>query len=149
MVVVMNEGDVLVFENVCFYVGEEKNDVEFVKEFVVFVDIFVNDVFGVVYCVYVFIVGIVDYLLVVFGLLMEKELDVFGKVFFNLECLFIVIIGGVKVKDKIGVICYLLDKVDNLIIGGGFVYIFVKVLGYEIGLFLCEDDKIELVKEFM
>lgn len=145
----MKDGDVFVLENVCFYSGEEKNDFEFVKVFVEFVDVYVNDVFGVVYCVYVFIVGIVEYLLVVVGFLMEKEFDVFGKVVFNFDCLFIVIIGGVKVKDKIGVIESFFDKVDNLIIGGGFVYIFVKVFGYEVGKFFFEEDKIEFVKLFM
>ena len=78
-----------------------------------------------------------------------KELDVLGKALSNPERPFTAIIGGAKVKDKIGVIRHLLDKVDNLIIGGGLAYTFVKALGHEIGLSLCEDDKIELAKEFM
>ncbi|OUA58323.1 phosphoglycerate kinase [Bacillus thuringiensis] len=149
MVAAMNEGDVLVLENVRFYVGEEKNDAELAKEFAALADIFVNDAFGAAHRAHASTAGIADYLPAVSGLLMEKELDVLGKALSNPERPFTAIIGGAKVKDKIGVIRHLLDKVDNLIIGGGLAYTFVKALGHEIGLSLCEDDKIELAKEFM
>ncbi|MCU5272241.1 phosphoglycerate kinase [Bacillus cereus] len=149
MVVAMNEGDVLVLENVRFYAGEEKNDAELAKEFAALADIFVNDAFGAAHRAHASTAGIADYLPAVSGLLMEKELDVLGKALSNPERPFTAIIGGAKVKDKIGVIRHLLDKVDNLIIGGGLAYTFVKALGHEIGLSLCEDDKIELAKEFM
>lgn len=149
MVAAMNEGDVLVLENVRFYAGEEKNDAELAKEFAALADIFVNDAFGAAHRAHASTAGIADYLPAVSGLLMEKELDVLGKALSNPERPFTAIIGGAKVKDKIGVIRYLLDKVDNLIIGGGLAYTFVKALGHEIGLSLCEDDKIELAKEFM
>ncbi|MGX5474972.1 phosphoglycerate kinase [Bacillus toyonensis] len=149
MVTAMNEGDVLVLENVRFYAGEEKNDAELAKEFAALADIFVNDAFGAAHRAHASTAGIADYLPAVSGLLMEKELDVLGKALSNPERPFTAIIGGAKVKDKIGVIRHLLDKVDNLIIGGGLAYTFVKALGHEIGLSLCEDDKIELAKEFM
>ncbi|MCQ6286603.1 phosphoglycerate kinase [Bacillus cereus] len=149
MVAAMNEGDVLVLENVRFYAGEEKNDAELAKEFAALADIFVNDAFGAAHRAHASTAGIADYLPAVSGLLMEKELDVLGKALSNPERPFTAIIGGAKVKDKIGVIRHLLDKVDNLIIGGGLAYTFVKALGHEIGLSLCEDDKIELAKEFM
>lgn len=149
MVAAMNEGDVLVLENVRFYAGEEKNDAELAKEFAALADIFVNDAFGAAHRAHASTTGIADYLPAVSGLLMEKELDVLGKALSNPERPFTAIIGGAKVKDKIGVIRHLLDKVDNLIIGGGLAYTFVKALGHEIGLSLCEDDKIELAKEFM
>ncbi|KXH86484.1 phosphoglycerate kinase [Bacillus cereus] len=149
MVAEMNEGDVLVLENVRFYAGEEKNDAELAKEFAALADIFVNDAFGAAHRAHASTAGIADYLPAVSGLLMEKELDVLGKALSNPERPFTAIIGGAKVKDKIGVIRHLLDKVDNLIIGGGLAYTFVKALGHEIGLSLCEDDKIELAKEFM
>ncbi|MFB6430312.1 phosphoglycerate kinase [Bacillus thuringiensis] len=148
-VAAMNEGDVLVLENVRFYAGEEKNDAELAKEFAALADIFVNDAFGAAHRAHASTAGIADYLPAVSGLLMEKELDVLGKALSNPERPFTAIIGGAKVKDKIGVIRHLLDKVDNLIIGGGLAYTFVKALGHEIGLSLCEDDKIELAKEFM
>ncbi|HDR7794319.1 TPA: phosphoglycerate kinase [Bacillus luti] len=149
MVAAMNEGDVLVLENVRFYAGEEKNDAELAKEFAALADIFVNDAFGAAHRAHASTAGIADYLPAVSGLLMEKELDVLGKALSNPERPFTAIIGGAKVKDKIGVIRHLLDKVDNLIIGGGLAYTFVKALGHEIGQSLCEDDKIELAKEFM
>lgn len=149
MVAAMNEGDVLVLENVRFYAGEEKNDAELAKEFAALADIFINDAFGAAHRAHASTAGIADYLPAVSGLLMEKELDVLGKALSNPERPFTAIIGGAKVKDKIGVIRHLLDKVDNLIIGGGLAYTFVKALGHEIGLSLCEDDKIELAKEFM
>lgn len=149
MVAAMNEGDVLVLENVRFYAGEEKNDAELAKEFAALADIFVNDAFGAAHRAHASTAGIADYLPAVSGLLMEKELDVLGKALSNPDRPFTAIIGGAKVKDKIGVIRHLLDKVDNLIIGGGLAYTFVKALGHEIGQSLCEDDKIELAKEFM
>lgn len=149
MVAAMNEGDVLVLENVRFYAGEEKNNAELAKEFAALADIFVNDAFGAAHRAHASTAGIADYLPAVSGLLMEKELDVLGKALSNPERPFTAIIGGAKVKDKIGVIRHLLDKVDNLIIGGGLAYTFVKALGHEIGLSLCENDKIELAKEFM
>ncbi|HFK1684018.1 phosphoglycerate kinase [Bacillus sp. SRB1LM] len=149
MVAAMKEGDVLVLENVRFYAGEEKNDAELAKEFAALADIFVNDAFGAAHRAHASTAGIADYLPAVSGLLMEKELEVLGKALSNPERPFTAIIGGAKVKDKIGVIRHLLDKVDNLIIGGGLAYTFVKALGHEIGLSLCEDDKIELAKEFM
>lgn len=80
---------------------------------------------------------------------MEKELDVLSKALSNPERPFTAIVGGAKVKDKIGVIDHLLDKVDNLIIGGGLSYTFIKALGHEVGKSLLEEDKIELAKSFM
>lgn len=80
---------------------------------------------------------------------MEKELDVLGKALSNPERPFTAIIGGAKVKDKIGVIENLLEKVDNLIIGGGLAYTFVKAQGHEVGKSLLEEDKIDLAKSFM
>ncbi|SFJ14095.1 MULTISPECIES: phosphoglycerate kinase [unclassified Bacillus (in: firmicutes)] len=145
----MNEGDVLVLENVRFYAGEEKNDAELAKEFAALADIFVNDAFGAAHRAHASTAGIADYLPAVSGFLMEKELEVLGKALSNPDRPFTAIIGGAKVKDKIGVIRHLLDKVDNLIIGGGLAYTFVKAAGHEIGKSLCEDDKIELAKEFM
>lgn len=80
---------------------------------------------------------------------MEKELDVLGKALSNPERPFTAIIGGAKVKDKIGVIENLLDKVDHLIIGGGLSFTFIKAQGFDIGKSLLEEDKIELAKSFI
>jgi phosphoglycerate kinase len=145
----MKEGDVLLLENVRFYPGEEKNDAELAKEFAKLADLYVNDAFGAAHRAHASTAGIAEYLPAVSGFLMEKEIEVLGKALSNPDRPFTAIIGGAKVKDKIGVIRNLLEKVDNLIIGGGLAYTFVKAQGYEIGKSLCEDDKLDLAKEFM
>ncbi|WP_455662035.1 phosphoglycerate kinase [Pradoshia sp.] len=145
----MNDGDVLLLENVRFYPGEEKNDPELAKEFAALADVFVNDAFGAAHRAHASTEGIAKHIPAVSGFLMQKELDVLGKAMSNPERPFTAIIGGAKVKDKIGVIENLLDKVDNLIIGGGLAYTFIKAKGYEIGTSLLEEDKIDLAKSFM
>ncbi|MBP3949962.1 phosphoglycerate kinase [Bacillus suaedae] len=145
----LTDGDVLLLENVRFYAGEEKNDAELAKAFAALADVYVNDAFGAAHRAHASTEGIAHHLSSAAGLLMEKELEVLGKALSNPERPFTAIIGGAKVKDKIGVIDNLLDKVDNLIIGGGLAYTFVKALGHEIGLSLLEEDKIELAKSFM
>lgn len=149
MVDTLSEGDVLLLENVRFYPGEEKNDSELAKAFAELADVYVNDAFGAAHRAHASTEGIAHYIPAVSGLLMEKELDVLGKALSNPERPFTAIIGGAKVKDKIGVIENLLEKVDNLIIGGGLAYTFVKAQGHEVGKSLLEEDKIDLAKSFM
>jgi phosphoglycerate kinase len=145
----MQAGDVVLLENVRFHAGEEKNDTELSKQFAELADIYVNDAFGAAHRAHATTAGIAEYLPAVSGFLMQKELDVLGKALANPERPFTAIIGGSKVKDKIGVINHLLEKVDNLIIGGGLSYTFTKAQGYEIGKSLLEEDKIELAQTFM
>ncbi|MBP3037932.1 phosphoglycerate kinase [Bacillaceae bacterium Marseille-Q3522] len=145
----MENGDILVLENVRFYPGETKNDPELAKSFAELADLYVNDAFGAAHRAHASTEGIAHYLPAVSGFLMEKELDVLGKALSNPERPFTAIIGGAKVKDKIGVIDNLLEKVDNLIIGGGLAYTFVKALGNEVGNSLLEEDKIDMAKGFM
>lgn len=145
----MKEGDVLLLENVRFYPGEEKNDEELAKQFAALADVYVNDAFGAAHRAHASTEGIAHHLPAAAGFLMEKELEVLGKALADPERPFTAIIGGAKVKDKIDVIDHLLDKVDNLIIGGGLAFTFVKAQGYEIGKSLLEEDKIELAKQFM
>lgn len=145
----MNNGDILLLENVRFYPGEEKNDPELAKEFASLAELYVNDAFGAAHRAHASTEGIAHHLPAVCGFLMQKELDVLGKALSNPERPFTAIIGGAKVKDKIGVIDNLLDKVDNLIIGGGLAYTFVKAQGHEIGKSLLEEDKIDLANSFM
>ncbi|AIF68131.1 phosphoglycerate kinase [Terribacillus saccharophilus] len=143
------DGDVLLIENVRFEAGEEKNDPELAKAFASIADVYVNDAFGAAHRAHASTEGVAKHLPAVAGLLLERELEVLGKALSNPERPFTAIIGGAKVKDKIGVIDNLLDKVDNLIIGGGLAYTFIKARGYEIGKSLLEEDKIDLAKEFM
>ncbi|PLS17964.1 phosphoglycerate kinase [Bacillus sp. M6-12] len=145
----LNNGDVLLLENVRFYPGEEKNDPELAKAFAELADVYVNDAFGAAHRAHASTEGIAKHLPAVSGLLMEKELEVLGKALSNPERPFTAIIGGAKVKDKIGVIENLLEKVDTLIIGGGLAYTFVKAQGHEVGKSLLEEDKIELAQSFM
>ncbi|MXP81557.1 phosphoglycerate kinase [Bacillus sp. AN2] len=145
----LKEGDVLVLENVRFYPGEEKNDPELSKAFADLADVYVNDAFGAAHRAHASTAGIAVYLPAVSGFLMQKELEVLGKAISNPDRPFTAIIGGAKVKDKIGVIESLLDKVDNLIIGGGLAYTFVKALGHGVGKSLLEEDKVDLAKSFM
>ncbi|MBE1554868.1 phosphoglycerate kinase [Filibacter limicola] len=145
----MENGDIVLLENVRFHAGEEKNDPELAKEFAALADLFINDAFGAAHRAHASTAGIAAYIPAVSGLLLEKELDVLGKALTEPERPFTAIIGGAKVKDKIGVIDHLLDKVDNLLIGGGLSYTFSKAQGYETGNSLVEEDKIELAKSFI
>ncbi|TWD97540.1 phosphoglycerate kinase [Neobacillus bataviensis] len=145
----MNEGDVLLLENVRFYPGEEKNDPQLAKAFAELADVYVNDAFGAAHRAHASTEGIAHNLPAVSGFLMEKELDVLGKALSNPERPFTAIIGGAKVKDKIGVIENLLELVDNLIIGGGLAYTFVKAQGHEVGKSLLEADKLDLANSFI
>ncbi|MEH7094971.1 phosphoglycerate kinase [Neobacillus vireti] len=149
MIDTMSEGDVLLLENVRFYPGEEKNDPELAKNFAELADVYVNDAFGAAHRAHASTEGIAHLLPAVSGFLMEKELDVLGKALSNPERPFTAIIGGAKVKDKIGVIENLLELVDNLIIGGGLAYTFVKAQGHEVGKSLLEADKLDLANSFI
>lgn len=145
----MQDGDIILLENVRFHKGEEKNDEQLAKAFAQLADLYVNDAFGAAHRAHASTEGIAKHIPAVSGLLMEKELEVLGKALSNPERPFTAIIGGAKVKDKIGVIENLLDKVDHLIIGGGLSFTFIKAQGYSIGKSLLEEDKIELARGFI
>ncbi|WP_010500418.1 phosphoglycerate kinase [Paenibacillus elgii] len=144
----LNDGDVLLLENVRFYAGEEKNDPELAKAFAELADLYVNDAFGAAHRAHASTEGIAHHLPAVSGLLMEKELDVLGKALNNPDRPFTAIVGGAKVKDKIAVIEKLIEIADNIIIGGGLSYTFFKAKGHEIGKSLVDNDRLELVQEF-
>lgn len=145
----MQEGKIVLLENVRFHKGEEKNDTELAQSFAKLADVYVNDAFGAAHRAHATTEGIAKFIPAVSGLLMQKELDVLGKALSNPERPFTAIIGGAKVKDKIGVIENLLEKVDHLIIGGGLSFTFIKALGHDVGNSLLEEDKIELAKSFI
>ena len=146
----MQEGDIVLLENVRFHKGEEKNDEELSKAFAKLADVYVNDAFGAAHRAHATTEGITKFVdVAVSGFLMQKELDVLGKALSAPERPFTAIIGGAKVKDKIDVIENLLDKVDNLIIGGGLAFTFVKAMGHDVGKSLLEEDKIDLAKSFI
>lgn len=145
----MKEGEVLLLENVRFYPGEEKNDPELAQAFAKLADLYVNDAFGTAHRAHASTAGIANYIPAVAGLLMEREIKFLGQVLANPENPFTAIIGGAKVKDKIVVIEELLDKVDNLLIGGGLSFTFIKALGHDIGNSILEEDKLTIAKQFI
>ncbi|WP_440115309.1 phosphoglycerate kinase [Paenibacillus sp. QZ-Y1] len=145
----LNNGDVMLLENVRFHAGEEKNDPELAKAFAELADVFVNDAFGAAHRAHASTEGIAHLLPAVSGLLMEKELEVLGKAISNPERPFTAIIGGSKVKDKIDVIDNLLNIADNVIIGGGLSYTFMKAQGFEVGQSLLDESKLDVALGFI
>ena len=145
----LQEGQVMLLENVRFHREETDNDPEFAKELASMAEVFVNDACGTAHRAHASTEGISHYLPSVSGFLIEKELKFLGDALNNPERPFVAILGGAKVSDKIGVIDSLLEKVDTLMIGGGMAYTFFKAQGYEVGNSLCEPDKCDLALSLM
>ena len=145
----LQEGQVMLLENVRFHREETDNNPEFAKELASMAEVFVNDAFGTAHRAHASTEGVSHYLPSVSGFLIEKELKFLGEALNNPERPFVAILGGAKVSDKIGVIDSLLEKVDTLMIGGGMAYTFFKAQGYEVGNSLCEPDKCELALNLM
>ncbi len=146
----LNNGEVLLLENLRFYAGETENDSGMAKELASLADIYVNDAFGTAHRAHASTEGITQHIeQCASGYLMKKELDFLGDALSTPKAPFVAIIGGAKISGKIDVIDALLSKVDYLLIGGGMTYTFLKSQGIEIGQSLCEDDKLELAKSLM
>ncbi len=142
-------GQAVLLENVRFHAEEEKNDPAFAKELASMAEIYVSDAFGTVHRAHASTAGVAEYLPAVAGFLIGKELNFLGKAVTNPERPFVAILGGAKVKDKIGVITNLIEKVDTLLIGGGMAYTFMKATGGEIGNSLCDDERLSLALELL
>ena len=145
----LEEGGVVLLENLRFHKEEKKNDPDFAKALASFGEVYINDAFGTAHRAHASTEGVAHHLPAVAGYLMQKELDILGKAVSNPDHPFVAILGGAKVSDKIGVINYLFEMVDTLIIGGALAYTFIKAQGYEVGNSLLEEDKIELAKELL
>ncbi|HBE9444748.1 phosphoglycerate kinase [Clostridioides difficile] len=146
----MENGDVVLLENTRYRKEETKNEENFSKELASLAEIFVNDAFGTAHRAHCSTVGAGEFLQErVCGYLIQKELKFLGEAVANPVRPFTAILGGAKVSDKLAVINELLEKVDNLIIGGGMAYTFLKAQGYEVGTSLLEIDKVEYAKEMM
>ena len=149
-VAAMKDGDVVLLENTRYRAEETKNGEEFSKELASLCDVFVNDAFGTAHRAHCSNVGVAELVdTAVVGYLMQKEIDFLGNAVENPVRPFVAILGGAKVADKLNVINNLLEKCDTLIIGGGMAYTFLKAQGYEIGISLCDDSKIDYCKEMM
>ena len=145
----MQNGDVVLLENVRFHREETDNDPEFAKKLASLADIYVNDAFGTAHRAHASTAGVAAYLPAVSGFLIEKEINFMGDALENPERPFMAILGGKKVSDKIGVIESLLEKVDTLLIGGAMAYTFFKSMGYGVGNSICELDKLDLAQDIM
>jgi len=145
----MNNGDIVLLENIRFYKEEEANDEQFARKLAELADIYVNDAFGTAHRAHASTAGVAQFLPAYAGFLIQKELDVMGKALTDPKRPFVAIIGGAKISTKIAVLKNLLNKVDTLIIGGGMVYTFLKAKGLEIGKSLVEDKAIDQAKVFM
>ncbi len=146
-VAAMQNGDVVLLENVRFHKEEEKNDPEFAKQLASLADLYVNDAFGTAHRAHASTEGVTHYLKPsVAGFLIEKELQYLQNAIENPQRPLAAIVGGSKVSSKIGVIETLLDKVDKLFIGGGMIFTFYKARGLSVGKSLVEEDKLELAR---
>lgn len=147
----LKAGEVLLLENLRFYKEEEKGDVGFAEKLSKYGDVYVNDAFGTAHRAHASTAVIAQFFsnAKCFGYVMAREIENAEKVMKNSARPFTAITGGAKVSDKLLILENLIDKVDNLIIGGGMAYTFLKAMGYEIGSSLCEDDRLELCRELM
>ncbi len=149
-VAAMNNGDVVLLQNTRFRKEETKNIDTFSKDLASLADAYVDDAFGSSHRAHCSTAGVTDYIKdTAVGYLMEKEIKYLGNAVNDPERPFTAILGGAKVADKLNVISNLLEKVDTLIIGGGMAYTFIKAQGYEIGVSLCDDSKLDYCKEMM
>lgn len=145
----LSNGEILLLENVRFYPEEEKNDEAFAKQLASLAEIYVSDAFGTVHRAHASTTGVAHLLPSACGFLIEKELMYLEHAVSNPARPFVAVLGGAKVKDKIGVIKNLLTKCDTLLIGGGMSYTFIKANGNEVGQSLLDEEHIELAKELM
>jgi phosphoglycerate kinase len=146
-VAAMNDGDVVLLENVRFYAEEEANDPEFSKKLASLADLYVNDAFGTAHRAHASTEGVTKFLSPsVAGYLIEKELQYLQAAIEHPKRPLAAIVGGSKVSSKITVIETLLDKVDKLFIGGGMIFTFYKARGLSVGKSLVEEDKLELAQ---
>lgn len=147
----LKPGEVLLLENLRFYKEEEAGDFEFSKQLASLGDIYVNDAFGTAHRAHASTTIIAQFFPEnkCFGLLLAKEIESLNKVLNNSVKPVTAVLGGSKVSSKITVIENVLDKIDNMIIGGGMTFTFIKALGGNIGNSLCEDDKLELALEIL
>ena len=148
----LQAGEVLLLENLRFYKEEEKGDIEFAKKLAAYGHCYVNDAFGTAHRAHASTAIVAQFFEPenrMFGMLMDAEVANAEKVLHQSERPFTAILGGAKVSDKILIIEMLLEKADNIIIGGGMAYTFLKAQGNQIGSSLCEDDRLELANELL
>ena len=147
----LKSGEVLLLENLRYYKEEEKGDEAFAEKLSKLGDIYVNDAFGTAHRAHASTTIVAKFFpeAKCFGYLLAKEIEAIEKVMETGEKPVLAILGGAKVSSKITIIENILDKVDDLIIGGGMTYTFVKAKGGKVGDSICEDDKMDLAMEIL
>ena len=145
----LQDGQVMLLENVRYRAEETKNEENFSKELASLADLFVNDAFGTAHRAHCSTTGVASYLPAACGYLIQKEIRFMGGALADPKRPLVAILGGAKVSDKIGVISNLIDKCDTIIIGGGMAYTFMKYLGHNIGTSLLEADWVDKAGEMM
>jgi phosphoglycerate kinase len=144
-----NPDKVILLENLRFYPGERENLADFSRQLGELADVYVNDAFGTSHRAHASTVGVTAYLPSVMGLLMEKELETLGSLIEDPARPFVVVLGGNKVSDKLGVIDSFLDIADTILTGGGMCFTLIKSMGLEIGHSVIEEDQIAQVENAM
>ena len=145
----LQDGQVMLLENVRYRAEETKNEENFSKELASLADLFVNDAFGTAHRAHCSTTGVASYLPAACGYLIQKEIRFMGGALADPKRPLVAILGGAKVSDKIGVISNLIDKCDTIIIGGGMAYTFMKYRGHNIGTSLLEADWVDKAGEMM
>lgn len=145
----LEDGQIVLLENLRFHKEETDNDPEFAKKLASYADLYVNDAFGTAHRAHASTEGVTHYLPAVAGFLIDKELEFLGNALDNPVRPFVAILGGAKIADKIPVIDNLFDKVDSLIIGGGMANTFLLAKGYDMGKSLVDKDSVSIAKELM
>ncbi len=145
----MQPGEMTMLENLRFCAAEEANDSQFARELASLADLYVNDAFGAAHRAHASTTGVAGYIPAVAGLLMQKELEMLGRLLASTERPFVAVIGGAKVKDKIGVLKSLLSKVDTLLIGGGMANTMLAASGANMGDSVVEPDRFQDALEIM
>ena len=146
----LQDGEIMLLENLRFHPEEEKNDPEFARELASMGEIYVNDAFGTAHRAHASTEGICHFVQPsVAGYLIEKELKYLGQALNAPERPFLAILGGAKISGKIDVLENLFGKVDTVLIGGAMIFTFFKAQGYNVGKSLVEDDKVELASHLL
>jgi phosphoglycerate kinase len=146
----MRAGDVMLLENLRFHPGEEENSSEFPNRLAELCDVYVSDAFGTLHRAHASTEGLPRLMKNrAIGLLVEKELKYLAPLKENPKRPFLLLMGGSKVSDKIGVLEYFLPKVDTVVIGGAMAYSFLNAKGFKVGKSICEDKQVQLAKKII
>lgn len=145
----LQPGEVLLLENLRFHPEEEANDREFARQLASLADVYVDDAFGTAHRAHASTAGVAEFLPAVAGFLMEKEVAMLGQLLTDPAHPFTAILGGAKIADKIGVLEKLMERVDQLLLGGGMANTFLQALGKDMGDSLVDRDRLDFARDFI